>query len=188
MMSPHDFASRIRRAGLILLLPLLTFGTAHATDSPQPESSLKAALVYKIMAYVTWPDTAFSPDDEDRFNVCGYGENPLEGALTSLATRQAAGRQIALYELNGEEPAAQHCHLLFVDDVEDVAQALELIRDQPTLTISDAEAFAHGGGMIEIRKKRNRFGFLINRNAALEADLMIAAPLLELSTVVGGDR
>ncbi|MEM7704607.1 MAG: YfiR family protein [Pseudomonadota bacterium] len=188
MLTPHATASRIRRDGLILLLTLLTLGSTRANDTPQFENSLKAALVYKIMAYVTWPDSAFSSDVDARFNVCGYGENPLEGALTSLAARQAAGPQIALYKLNGEKPAAQLCHLLFVGDVEDFESALELTRDQPTLTISDAEAFAAGGGMIEIRKTRNSFGFLINRDAALDANLMIAAPLLELSTVVGGNR
>ncbi|MEM1088876.1 MAG: YfiR family protein [Pseudomonadota bacterium] len=188
MMSSEANAPGIRRAGLVLLLSVLFTESAYGNDAPQPENTLKAALVYKIMAYVTWPEEAFSVDDEGRFNVCGYGENPLEGALASLSERQAAGRPITLYELSRDEPVADHCHLLFVDNVEDLESALELTRDQPTLTISDAEAFAYGGGMIEIRKDRNRFGFLINRNAALAADLLIAAPLLELSTVVGGDK
>ncbi len=164
-----------------------TNASADEVDAP-PEDSLKAALIYKIMAYVTWPDSAFDNSVENPFTVCGYGESPLGGALTTLTKRRAAGRSIELVSLPSDGTTSAICHLLFVDSLANMDSALSMIADKSVLTISDVDTFAVSGGMIEIRKKRNRFGFLINREAAVEAGLLIAAPLLELSTVVRGQR
>ncbi|MFK7958663.1 MAG: YfiR family protein [Lysobacterales bacterium] len=161
--------------------------TTHVTGSettPPSENTLKAALVYKIMAYVTWPESVFQHSPDDAFTLCEYGDHPLSGELYSLTKRTAAGRPIELIHLSEKESFDSTCHLLFVDSKSDVGVIIEQTGQHPVLTISDGKAFAQSGGMIEIRKNRNRFGFLINRTAAVDAGLLIAAPLLELSTVV----
>lgn len=171
-----------------LFAACVLLSSASAADTPAPpENSLKAALIYKIMAYVTWPDSAFDAGDSSPFKVCEYGKNPLDGALVSLTRRRAAGRSIELVSLADDELPESLCHVLFVDSDSPVRSTVSQVSTRPVLTVSDGKTFARSGGMIEIRKDRNRFGFWINRGAAVDAGLLIAAPLLELSTLVEGD-
>ena len=171
---------------------MLVLGSALATAGPvaaetPTEDELKAALLYKISGFVTWPDDAFRDGGKATFTVCGIGEDPLGGALQMLRQRRAADRTIRIRNLADDEIDPGQCQMLFVGRMVTTEKVLASIGNQPVLTVSDAARFAATGGMIEIYRDQNRFGFRINRNAALASGLQIAAPLLELSTLVAGD-
>lgn len=167
------------------LIGVLAFAAVLTPAFAAPsESKLKAALVYKISAYVSWPQDIHSGAEQLSFNVCGLGETALDGALESLSGRETKGRAIRYRNVAAEQLADADCHLLFVPPDQDLAAALEYIADRAILTIGEEQDFALSGGMIELHRRQNRFGFRINRRAASRAGLVIAAPLLELATLV----
>ncbi len=65
-----------------------------------------------------------------------------------------------------------------------------LTNSEPVLTVSDADSFAQGGGMIQIVGVPNNTHFLINTNAILNARLSVSKSLLRVAEgiVDGPDR
>lgn len=174
-----DNPSCIRMATWRLVAAFLFAVAGQAGAQGLSENEVKAALVYKIAAYVTWPT-----DRADSFVLCTLTERPLAGALEALSLREAHGRIIRLRRVSAEGLADSTCDLLYVEDNREFQSVQTGLRDRPVLTVSDHPDFAEAGGMIEMQRIANRFGFRINREAAVEAGLVIAAPLLELATLV----
>ncbi len=175
-----------RSTPLAFVIAIVLFAAAvhdsRAGPGAQPEYALKAALLYKLMKFVSWPPAAEDSADEAPFRLCILGEDPFAEAIDSLAGRTVRARPIVIERL-ALDGATRHCQLLFVRHP-GAAPALNQLAQLPILTVSDAENFAVRGGMIEISRQRNRLGFRINAAAARAAGLIIAAPLLELATVV----
>lgn len=176
-------AGRASRAAALIGMLAFAVALSPAIAAP-PESKLKAALVYKISAYVSWPEETQHGAEPLSFNVCGLGKSAMDGALDSLSGRMTKGRAIQYREVALEQLADADCHLLFVPPDQELGIALNQLAGRAILTIGEDQDFALSGGMIELHRKQNRFGFRINRRAASRAGLIIAAPLLELATLV----
>ena len=63
---------------------------------------------------------------------------------------------------------------------------LDLLRDAPVLTVSDINAFALDGGMVEfvLKAEKGTIGFHINHGVAKEAELHISSKVLKLADIV----
>lgn len=61
---------------------------------------------------------------------------------------------------------------------------LPTLKDRSVLTIGDAEDFAELGGMMQMSLKRKKIRFTVNLQSIEDAGLKVAAPLLELSTIL----
>lgn len=170
--------------GLCLLAacPLL-----QADPEVSLEYQLKAALIYKLTKFVSWPEQAL-PQSDDPIILCVYGDNPFGGSLERVAERKVHGRPI---ELNPAITASEAhvCQVIFFNPTSraDSLKLIESIKHKPILTISDSPYFAKNGGMIEITQRDRRLAFSINAGAARRAGLQLAAPLLELAIIVGED-
>ena len=153
--------------------------SAHAAT---PEYKLKAALLYKLTKFVEWP----TGDNGIAFHLCVLGEDVFGDALTPLAQRKVKQQPIKISNFERSDAIEDHCHLLFVTDSKRpfLDSILAGIKRPGTLTISDIKDFATQGGMIEFTRGERKVGFKINLKAAKDAGLSVAAPLLELSTVI----
>ena len=80
----------------------------------------------------------------------------------------------------------EHCNILFISKSKKafMASILKNLELQPILTLGDTQDFAQQGGMIQVTREKKRIGFKINLNSVKQSRLRIAAPLLELSTVI----
>ena len=175
-----------------LLLGLLAFMPVSAVkpDPPDPsEHEVKAALVFKLAKFVTWPPGVFSTDDQP-FGLCVLGENPFGTALDLLGTLHLGGRAVRPARHMLADTAAANCQLVFVTESprESLGTVIEALGERPILTVSDIPGFADRGGIVEIVRKDQRLGFRISLGAMRAAKLRIAAPLLDLSDVIVGDR
>ncbi len=177
---------RFLQTGILLLVMLANMAShAIAADNVLSEYKLKAALLYKLTHFVEWPVMASSPKS-NRFNICLLGRDDFGNALDSLSTRKVNGLSIAIYRFSYSTGIDKQCQLLFISDSKQafLSSIIQTLGKQPVLTISDARDFAEQGGMIQFVSEKKRIGFRINLRKARAANLKIAAPLLELATII----
>ena len=192
MNSPtHKNLSKTKRAarwlgysGLLLIILTFFSPTLGNAAAPTEKQKIKAALIYKIPKFVKWPNRAFSGNGH--FNICVLGNDTLNGALNALKNRKISKKTINIKYIKLENLSSSQCHVLFVtfSQNKSLTRILNTLNNQPTLTISDINKFATNGGMIEIYKQDKRLAFRINNKAAKAANLKLAAPLLDMATVV----
>ena len=155
-----------------------------SADKPTAEYKLKAALLYKLTKFVEWPKESENSSQRP-FGLCVLGNNNFGSALDSVEGRTVGGRKIALYFYDQSEAMQNNCDLVFISDSKRpfLSPILLSLNNQAILSVSDMSDFAKNGGIIQFTT-RKRIGFKINIESAKKAGLKIAAPLLQLATIV----
>ncbi len=182
-------ARKLLRLGIALLL---TFAVSAAVADNQseteatPEYKLKAALLFKLTRFVSWPEM---DSDESQFNICVLGDNVFGNTLEPLRDRQANQKAINIEYFDQSADIDTFCDLLFIEESKEpfLSSILDIFRTRGVLTISDISGFAEMGGIVEFTLVNNKVGFKVNRSSAKAAELSLAAPLLQLATIVDED-
>lgn len=144
------------------------------------EYSVKAALIYNIAKFVTWPASAF-PAPGAPLTVCVLGADPFGSVLDeTLRGRQIAGRPVTARRI--AEPDAS-CHILFVasSEYKRLGVILEKMQKASVLTVSDLDGFSRNGGIVEFVTAEDRIHFVINAKAA-GPSLKLSARLLDIAS------
>ncbi len=171
--------------GCWLLLSLLAPVQAHG-GPVSTEYTLKAALIFKLTRFVTWPAGRETRND-GKFGICLLGRDDFGATLDALQGRTVNGAPIVVDRFSQSDAIGDNCQVVIISDskrafIEPITRALS---DRPILTIGDSRRFADQGGMIQFVRHDQKIGFIINLQQATVAGLKIAAPLLELATIVG---
>jgi hypothetical protein len=168
-------------AAIALAVAMLAWSQPARTQAVD-ENALKVAFVFNFITFTEWPEATSVANE---FQLC-FLEGGLGGALATLEGRMAKSRPIRLKRVGMIEDA-RRCELLYIDSLGGSVppSLLTGLRGASVLTVSDAENFARGGGMIGLVKRNNRIAFEINTAAATQAGLRFSAKLLNLATVVG---
>lgn len=163
-----------------LLLPGIA--PARAEPTPSAEYKLKAALIYKLARFVEWP----AEDLQESFRICVRGTDPFGAALDVLATRKLYDRPIEIHRSSDAPVDIENCGVLFItkEEAQNVQSLLQRLKKRSVLTIGDAETFARLGGMVQMSLAGKKIRFTVNLQSVEAAGLKVAAPLLELSTVI----
>lgn len=149
------------------------------------EYEVKAAMMINFARFVEWPTSAFK-DDRAPVIIGIFGSDPFGRSLDdALRDKAVDTRSIRVRRLKSITEA-EGCHMLFVSRSEKahVATLLSTIRSWPVLTISDTDAFAQMGGVIEFTVDSSRIRFEINQRSARTAGLTISSKLLKLASRV----
>lgn len=168
---------------LLLLGTLLPgIAPAWADTTPNEEYKLKAALIYKLARFVEWP----ANNVKQRFRICVVGNDPFGPALDVLEKRRLSTFPIEVKRKPELEASFDECDLLFVTkrETRKMGSLLLKLKNRSVLTIGDADDFARLGGMMQMSLKRKKIRFTVNLQSIEDAGLKVAAPLLELSTVL----
>jgi hypothetical protein len=167
---------------MIVLLPV----QATAENSTASEYAIKAALVFKIAKFVTWPDQAFDGLSEP-LSVCVPESNPIAPALSTLNGKKIHGRAFSVRYVSDNPIISRECQILLVTYTNNKRQTafLKAISCQPVLTIVDNDQFENRGGIIGLEIKQNRVQLEIDIAASENAGLDISAQLLQLAKVMG---
>ncbi len=148
------------------------------------EHKVKAAIVYKLLRYISWPDPASS---SDTIRLCVDSNDPYYTAFSDLDGRHVRDQKIVLKVLP-EPVVVDACHIAFTSAERDrTANSLIAQAGKGVLTVSDSSQFAEHGGMINLLVENNRVRFKINPQAAYKSDLRINSSLLRLAEVVETD-
>jgi hypothetical protein len=149
------------------------------------EQQIRAALVYKIARFASWPESVLSASGN--FILCFHASDGVQDALSGIEERRIHGRNAQLRSVQRlDSQSIAGCHILYLPNtVGEVPQPVRLqVRAGSVLVISDDPGAAHRGGMIAMIEESNRIRLEVNLAEVRAAGLRISAPLLQLATVI----
>jgi len=166
---------------LLSLLALAAIAARASSDDLSREYRIKAAYLYNLGKFITWPDENDMPKDAP-ITLCVYGYNPFGNYLDKLQERQIRGRSIAVRYV-GEHDAVAGCQLLFISQLNTTQPKLLNAPPPypPILTVSDNQDFLDRGGEISLVTVSNNVQLDINLTRAKQAGFSVSANLLEIA-------
>lgn len=173
-------------AGLALVCALAS-GPACAGQpaaAPTPEAQIKAGIVFNLAQVVSWPDSATSATP---FGIGVIGHDDSDPALFSLANKTVRGRGLMLRDPL-PATAADEVQIVFISrsQATTLNSLLATLAGRPVLTVSEMDGFCEKGGMVQMRRERNRVQLRVNREAAERVGLRLSSQLLKVAELVGG--
>lgn len=143
------------------------------------ENSVKAAFIYKFLAYAEWPSHAFkSPNAPITIGVAGSEEVAAE-LNRIVAGRTVNTRPITVRQVTGNEVLAD-VQVLFVGAGQN-AQLGNLLRkaqQQSMLSVTEDESALARGSIINFKQVDGRIRFDVSLDAADRSGLKLSSRLL----------
>lgn len=173
-------SARRATVGVILLLAAATGALA---ETGTLELAIKAAYLYKLAPFVTWPAGAAGPAAP--LTICVQGTDPFGPLLDrAVAGQSVAGRPVVVRRVPRLEPDTD-CAIAYVAGSanQSQAQALAAVERTPVLTVTDA-ARGPNRGIVHLMPDGDKVKFAIDTAKAGEAGVEISSKLLALGVVV----
>jgi len=175
---------------MIFTLQGLSVAALNTSDekAKYAEYKVKAAYLYNFAKFVEWPAEVLA-DPSLPLSICIIGEDPFGNALDTIKGKTVKGRKLLIKRYSGVEDLKE-CHIIFISPSEEknLAGILEKIKDMHMLTVSDMEGFADRGGMINLKKSKNRIRLEINLDATQQSGLKMSSKLLKIAKIIKGDN
>jgi hypothetical protein len=163
---------------LVIAVALVAPGAARA----EFEHEVKAAFLFRFLAYVEWPETAF-PNNSAPIVVGVLGADEVEVALSAMvADRTAQGRPIEVRKLNEGDPP-KGLHMLFVSSGVEVDLS-RLARQPGLLVVSDDKSSLDHGAMISLVRVGSNVRFQVAPEAAERSGLRISSRMLAVAQLI----
>lgn len=181
----HDTMKSLRNCSLALCAAvLIDVPAASNADTPASEYAVKAAIVYKIAKFVSWPQSG-AVKDGNVLSICLAANDPITPSIEALSGEQIHGRDIVVRRLTSAEAAIDDCEIVYLSrpTAEKHGALLDRLAEAPVLTIGDSGSFTKSGGIIALEIRQSRIRFAINVRASQRAGLDISAQLLQLANI-----
>jgi len=144
------------------------------------EYLVKAAFIYNFVKFVEWPGTK-AIAGQSRIDICVLGNSEMMTSGNVFQAASTAKLTLALVQENNVKAAAEHCHVLYIDDGAAVEGALRSLKGSPVLTVGDADGFVDKGGMVGFVMSDNKIKLEVNTRAVSQAGMRVDAQLLEIA-------
>lgn len=171
---------------LVAILAFVASALAGA-QSPAPlERAVKAAFVYKFIAYVDWPATAFESPDAP-FVIGVLGSDAIAEELRQIVAGRAVGERAVQVRQLREGDAATDVHVLFVGrgEAARIPALARSLQGRPTLIVGESAGALAAGAMINlIVAADGRVRFEVAQDAAERASLRLSSRMLALARAV----
>ncbi len=169
---------------------VLAAAAASVSAQRSLEYEVKAAYVYNIANFVTWPPDAFA-GPADPLRVCVYGDDPFGPALDRAVQSGPANQRPIVAERLTSADGLARCHLIFLAgaNTDRIDQAVKFSAQRPILTVGETPDFLRRGGIIAFVVDGGRVRFDVNAAAASTRGLALSSRLLQVArTVTGKNR
>ncbi len=168
------------------LLARLLWGAAAwralpgVAQAPATEASVKAAYLYKFMAYIEWPPSSLPPPGAP-MTIAVAGSDIVHWELQAmLAGRQVNGHPVVARRLaEGEVP--ENAHVVFVSRARNLQRIAERLRGRPVLVISDVPDGLEHGAMLNFVHVDGRVRFEAAPLHADRSELKLGSRLLAVA-------
>ncbi|SRR5258708_370415 len=175
---------RRRCLRLLLWCAALATGVVAAPAHAQreaPESSVKAAFLYKFANYIEWPPNAFAaPSAPLVIGVAGAEEIATDLERITPG-RNVAGRAVVVRRVRGGD-ALRGLHVLFIGRNEAAMAALiRAAREQAILTVTESDTGLDKGSAINFVTAGERVGFEVSLDAAEKSGHRISSRMLAVA-------
>lgn len=152
-------------------------GLAVAAED-STEALLKAAIVYNITRFVTWPES--SPDGAG-LTMCIQEDHQLVSAFSGFSAAQSQGQAFQMRLVESFEVLVEGCHIAFLSEADLEHVDLAAAAGQEILTVSDIPGFAESGGTLELQRVGRKIGFSINRLIEELSRVRLSSRILQLA-------
>lgn len=181
--------SSLRLATSLLLLCVLLFtGQVCAAKDNFDEYQVKAAFLFNLTNFVSWPESSFN-NDESPFIVTILGNNPFGGNLQRLLdAEEISGRKIILKQIDSIMELTA-THLLYINPrlQRKMPGILEQTQIPGLLLVSDYPGFCETGGTVNLLINKKRVQLEINKTTATQNQLKFSSKILRLATLFEGE-
>jgi len=150
-----------------------------------PEHEVKAAFLYNLGKFITWPSDIFD-QQKDEFFICIFGQDPFEDYIDMIAeAKKVQKRKIIINRFNQINQNKQ-CNIIFITKSEQskLEHVLNWAKGKPILTVSDINSFIEKGGMIKFYKRHGRVNIAVAINRLERHHLKASARLLSIVKIV----
>lgn len=169
----------VTRIAFVLWLSLLGVQPAGAVDAALSTRDLKAAILLRLVDFVTWPASGHGGS----FSLCVVADKALAETLTAPARGlRVDGAPVEVRHYAGLQQLSG-CRLVFIGayDESKVKSYLAKHANQPVFTVGETEEFLNFGGMLRIRIEAGKVQLELNQSAASSAGLGLSSRLLRLA-------
>lgn len=167
---------------MTLLVMLISFQPSAAAVSQ--EYQVKAALIYKLTKFISWPQGAL--ENNSHFGICLLGNDVFGAAMNELESRNTKGKPIKVMRFQQSNDITTQCQVVFIEQSKRafLTPILTSLDPYSILTIGDFKGFAEQRGILEFRTVKGRTEFTINLSSLENANLQASAPLLGLAKTI----
>lgn len=170
----------------VLLLVVGTGPLWGAAPDPSREYQIKAAFVYNVMKFVSWPDPMQGSSDAPVVvAVVGSAASDFESVF---ATKALQGRKLVVKRFVRKGGSGLP-HVLFIsaDAGSDAHEALRSLTGKGVLTIGESAA-TEVPCMVALDIESTKLVFRVNLDAVEAHDLQISSSLLALAKSINSTR
>ena len=165
--------TRVRLLARACGLAFLCMATSNLGAQRADEYELKAAMVYNLLLFVTWPESSFSSSTAP-ITVGVVGKDPFDRKLDrAILNKRVNGRPVVIKRF-ATRPKDSECHLLYFAG-EGGQKMMGVTNTSPVLTVGECGGFATSGGMIQIDIVSGRGVLTINLGAARDSNLKVSS-------------
>jgi len=154
-------------------------------EQPRPagdEDAVKAAVLVKLIQFVTWPDSAW-PSGGKPVSLCVLARDRWTPLLQQTVQGESLNdRPITVARITKAREASG-CQVLVVGGAIE-RESMEMWQNWHILTISDDESFGQRTAMVSLSIESGRTRFKLNLELAEKAHIRFSAKLLQLAGVV----
>ncbi len=153
------------------------------------EYQVKAVFLFNFVQFVDWPAPA-AADSERPLLIGILGSDPFGPFLDETVRGERLGARPIQLRRYRELADIGECNVLFISQSESerVPEILSALKNRHVLTVSDGDAFANQGGMIQFVTDKSRIRLRINLEAAQAANVTISSKLLRVAEIVRPPR
>ena len=171
----------IRCCGLIIAVIFMSYSSAFSQTYKDHE--IKAAFIFNFGKFIEWPASSLA---DNRFVIGILGPDYFKGTMQIMVRNKRIGSKEVFVINFITTDEIQKCHILFVhpDMISQMDEINKKVGKFPTLIVSNYNNFCVLGGMINLIKKPNGYGFEINKKLAEGKGLKLSSWLLRLARVI----
>jgi len=185
---PHTGCGRTpaRLALLIAAALLAVLGVQSVAQAQAPgtrERQIRAALIYKLARFVTWPDGALPAGGP--FTFCYVSDQSTSQALAGIEGRAIQNHPTRMRWLDAAEARViGGCNLLYLSGKAGLpADARAAALATAMLVVVDGPRTGAEAGMVQLVPRENRVTLVVDLAMVRDARLRIDATLLQMAEV-----
>jgi hypothetical protein len=172
------------RASWVIAAALLgACGGVDLRAQQAPEDRVRAAFLYQLAQYVTWPQETPS---KEPFRICVYGYEGFSSTLeTVVQSKRIDNRPVRVLNLKLPEEIAR-CQMVYLgfESRREIAQFMGRWHYPPVLVVGESDGFAELGGMVNLVLDAGRVNFEVNLAATRRAGVSLRSQLLRFAKLV----
>jgi hypothetical protein len=172
--------SRLARLLAVVLAASTLMPVAEAQAPGTRERQIRAALIYKVARFVTWPENALPA--RTSFTFCYISDDPTSKVLAGIEGRAIQNRRTRMRRLDAADAGSLNgCNLLYLAGRATLASdAMNDAVAAATLIVADGPREAEDAAMVQLLPRDNRVTLLVDLGRVRAARLRIDATLLQL--------